>query len=73
MVLDFRRGGAVGQEQALVAAVIGVAHCRVDADIGGDAGQHDVADTFGLQHEIEVGGEERPLPGLSMIGSPATG
>ena len=56
--------GAVGQDQALVAAVVRLAHGRVHAHVGGDPGQHDVGDAVGAQHQVEVGGVERALAGL---------
>ena len=64
MVLDLGRAAAVREQQALVAAVVGVAHRRVHADVGGDAGEDDVADALRPQHEFEVGGEERALARL---------
>ena len=36
--------GAVAEQQALVAAVVGLAHRRVHAHVGGDAGEHEVGD-----------------------------
>ncbi len=38
---------AILQQQAFEAAVIGFAHGGVHADVGGNAGQHDVAPAFG--------------------------
>ena len=64
MVLDLGRRAAIRQQQALVAAVVGVAHRGVHADVGGDAGEDDVADALRLQHQFEVGGEERALARL---------
>ena len=64
MVADVGRRAAVGDKQALVAQIVGVAHGGVHADVGGDAGQHDVADTGSLQHQLQVGGHERALAGL---------
>ena len=68
-------GGAAAilEQQAFVAAVIGLAHGGVDADIGGDAGKDDVVDAALVEDQFEIGGKKLPLPGLSMIGSPATG
>ncbi len=73
IVTIFKRGevvvvvggaGAVGEQQALVAAVVGVAHRRVHAHVGGDAGEHEVGDAVSPQQEIEVGGVERALARL---------
>src|SRR5271165_4915808 len=58
------RAAAVLNEKAFEAAVVGLAHGRVDADIGGDAGQHQVVDPARAQDEFEVGGAERALAGL---------
>ncbi len=56
MVLDLGRRAAIFEQQAFIAAVIGVAHGGVHADVGGDAGQHDVANVSSiLQHQFEVG------------------
>src|SRR2546423_8889178 len=53
--------GAVGQDQALVAPIVGLAHGGVHADIRGDAGQHDGGDAPGALHQIECGGIGRAL------------
>ena len=58
------RAAAVLQQHAFEAAVVGFAHRGVDADVGGDAGQHDVVDAAQPQHQLEVGGAERALAGL---------
>ena len=47
--------GAVRQQQAFEAAVVGVAHRGVDADVGRDAGQDQVLDAARAQHQFEVG------------------
>ena len=52
------------EDQALVAAVVGLAHRRVHADVGRDAGEDDVGDPARSQQEVEVGGVERALAGL---------
>ena len=59
-------GGAAAilQQQAFEAAVVGLAHGGVHADVGGDAGQDDVVDAAQAQHQFEVGGAERALAGL---------
>jgi hypothetical protein len=65
---------AVGQHDAFKAAVIGLAHGGVHADIGGDAGQDQVGYAPRAQDQFKVGGAEAdPLPGLSMIISPGSG
>ena len=58
------RAAAILEQQAFEAAVVGLAHGGVDADVGGDAGQHDVADAAGAQDQLEVGGAERALARL---------
>ena len=58
------RAAAVLQQQAFEAAVVGLAHGGVDADVGGDAGEHDVVDAAQAQHQLEIGGAERALAGL---------
>ena len=50
--------------QALVAAIVPLAHGRVDADVGGDAGQDQVGDPALPQDQIEVGRAEGPLARL---------
>src|SRR4051794_16392051 len=55
---------AVLEQQALEAAVVGLAHRGVDADVSRDAGQHDIADAAGAQDQLEVGGAERSLARL---------
>ena len=57
-------GTAILDQHAFEAAVVGFAHRGVDADVGGDAGQHDVLDAAQPQHQFEVGGAERALAGL---------
>ena len=58
------RAAAVRQQQALEAAVVGLAHGGVHADVGGDAGEDHVADAARAQDQLEVGGAERALAGL---------
>ncbi len=55
---------AVLQQQAFEAAVVGLAHGGVHADVGGDAGEHDVLDAARAQDQFEVGGAERALARL---------
>src|SRR4051794_11983743 len=50
---------AILEQQALVAAVVGLAHGGVDTDVGCDAGEHQVGDAGGPQAQVEVGGIER--------------
>ena len=61
-----RVGGAAAifQQQTLKATVVGVAHRRVDADVGGDAGQDHVDDAAGAQDQFQVGGVETAFAGL---------
>ena len=58
------RAGGVGENQALIAPVVGLAHRGVDTHVGGDAGQHQVRDLVGPEQQVEVGGVERALAGL---------
>ena len=58
------RGTAILDQHAFEAAVVGFAHGGMDADVGGDPGQHDVLDAAQPQHQFEVGGAERSLAGL---------
>jgi hypothetical protein len=64
VVAPVGRAAAVLDQHAFEAAVVGLAHRGVDADVGGDAGQHDVLDAAQPQHQFEVGGAERALAGL---------
>ncbi len=64
IVARVRCAGAVGEQQALVATVVGLAHRRVHAHIGGDSGEDDVRDPTVAQHEVEVGRVEGALAGL---------
>src|ERR1700761_1896660 len=50
---------AVLDQHAFKAAVVGLAHGGVNADVGGDAGQHDVFDAAHPQQQFEIGGAER--------------
>ena len=64
MVALVGRAGAVRQQQALVAAIVGVAHRRVHADVGRDAGERDVLDALAAEQQVEIGGVERSLARL---------
>ena len=55
---------AILQQEALEAAVVGLAHGGVDADVGGDAGEHQVADAAGVEDELQIGGAEGALARL---------
>ena len=56
--------GAVLEDQALEAAIVGLAHRGVHADIGGDAGEHEIVDAARAQHQLEIRGTERTLARL---------
>src|SRR5471032_896336 len=56
--------GAILEDQALEPAIVGLAHRGVYADIGGDAGQHDIVDATRAQHQLEIGSAERALARL---------
>ena len=55
---------AVGQKQALEAAIVGISHRCMDADIGGDAGQDEVGDAARAQDQLQVGRVEATFAGL---------
>src|SRR5262249_43787151 len=55
---------AVFQQYAFEAAVVRLAHGGVHAHIGGDAGEHDVADAARAENQFEIGGAEAALAGL---------
>ena len=55
---------AIRQHHAAIAAVVGLAHRGVDADLGGDAAYQQVPDAVFLQDVAELGGVERALAGL---------
>jgi hypothetical protein len=58
------RADAVGQHQALVAAVVGLAHRGVDADLGRHAGDDQLADSCLREQFAEAGAVERALARL---------
>jgi hypothetical protein len=55
---------AVLEQQALVAAVVALAHRGVDADVGGDPGEDEVLDAARPQDQLEVRRAERALARL---------
>src|SRR5882672_5030011 len=57
-------GAAIGQHDAAIAAVIGLAHGGVDADLGGHAAYQEILDAVFPQDIVEFGGVERALAGL---------
>src|SRR5581483_7884158 len=58
------RRAAIRDDDAAIAAVIGLAHGGVDAHFGGDAAHEQILDAVLLQHVGELGGVERALAGL---------
>src|SRR3569832_2807082 len=58
------RAAAIFHQHAFEAAIVGFAHGGVNADIGGEAGEHDILDAAHAQQQFEVGGAERSLAGL---------
>ena len=72
--LDHRQSGlvelreigtaAIAEHDAAIAPVVGFAHRRVDADLGGDAANDQRLDCVILQNQGEIGLEERALAGL---------
>jgi len=59
-------GGAatIFEQQALEPAVVGLAHRRMDADVGRDPRQREIGDAAQSQHQFEIGGAEGALAGL---------
>src|SRR5580704_2646446 len=55
---------AILGDEAVVAAVVGLADRGVDAHFGGDAGDDELGDAAMLQDRMEVGGVESALAGL---------
>jgi hypothetical protein len=64
MVRSVGGAAAIFEQQTFEPAVIGLAHRRVNTDIGGDAGQHQVGYAAQPQHQTKIGGVERALAGL---------
>ena len=64
--MEFReiRRAAVGQHDAAIAAVVGLAHGGVDADFRRDAGDDQVLDAAILQRQFEIGLVEGAFAGL---------
>ena len=56
--------GAVLDQQAVVAAVVGLAHRGLHADLGRHAGEDEVRDAARLQDLVQAGGPEHALAGL---------
>ena len=55
---------AVFEHEAVVSAVVGLAHRRVDAHLGRHAGDDELLDASVLEDGVEVGGVERALARL---------
>ena len=68
MVAAVGRAAAILEQQALEAAIVGLAHGGVHADVGGDAGQGEVVDAALRRISSRSVAQNEPLPGLSMIG-----
>src|SRR6266853_5710806 len=64
MIAVVGRAAAILQQHAFESAVVRLAHGGVDADIRGDAGEHEVANAARAQDQLEIGGTEAALPGL---------
>jgi hypothetical protein len=64
MVGSVGGAAAIFEQQALEPAVVGLAHCRVNADVGGDAGQYEVGNAAQSQYQFEIGRAERTFAGL---------
>src|SRR6516162_477382 len=58
------RADAIGHDEAVVAAVVSLAHRRIYANLGGDPANDQLGDAAVLQHRVEVGGVKRTLARL---------
>src|SRR5258707_4147066 len=58
------RAAAILQQHAFESPVVRLAHGGVDADIRGDAGEHEVANAPRAEDQLEIGGTEAALTGL---------
>src|SRR5580704_4499939 len=58
------RATAIFEQQTLETAIIGFTHGRMHADIGGDAGEHQIFDPAQAQQQLEIGSTEGALAGL---------
>ena len=56
--------GAVFEQEALVPAVVSLAHRGVDADVGGDAAEDDTLDPTRAEDQVQVRRAERTFPWL---------
>src|SRR6185369_7820649 len=54
----------VGDHETAIAAIVGLAHGGVDADLGGDPAHEQALDGAALQDHLEVGRVERALARL---------
>jgi hypothetical protein len=61
---------AVREEQAFIAAIVGVSHGGVDADVRRDAGQDQVGNTSLAQEQIKIRGKKRAFTWLIDDGFP---
>jgi hypothetical protein len=64
---------AIAGHDAAKAAVVGLAHGRVHADLGGDAADDQRVDVAVAQELVRSVAKNAPLPGLSTTGSPSIG
>src|SRR6266851_6166894 len=58
------RADTIRYDDAVVAAVIGLTHRGIDADLGGDPANDELGDPAVLQHRVEVGGVKGALARL---------
>src|SRR5208282_4331822 len=58
------RADAIGDDDAVVAAVVCFAHRRIDTDLGGNPADDQLGDAAVLQHRVEVGGVKCALARL---------
>src|ERR1700675_3299734 len=64
MVPVVGRSGAVREQKTFVAAVVGVAHGRVDTHVGRDAGERDVLNVLAMEQQVQVRPVEGTLAGF---------
>src|SRR6516162_9282412 len=64
------RSDAIGNDEAVVAAVVSLAHRRIDANLGGDPADDSLAEPGVLSHAFKTVAEDGPFPRLTADGFP---
>ena len=64
MVAVVGRPAAILQQHAFEPSVVRLPHGGMDADIRGDAGEHEVSNAARTQDQLQIGGAEAALTGL---------